>query len=284
MSDGRVTAAVGLAAIWTVLAVVSSVFGSGAGDCILISNIWLAVAVLNWPQPNPPPQRQGRQAMTNPSAREALEGAIDILDATGDKGRAARHLEVWAGGVRKEGELAAEAWKSIPYFPDYSASTLGRIRSTKLHNGTTEARLLKPCVANKSGHLTVSLRKDGESFNRHVHRLVLLTFVGEPKRNQQCRHLDGDPGNNFLSNLCWGTAKENAEDMIKHGVMPCGERQGASVLTEPEVMDIRRLVTEGETISAVAKQFGVSHTTVSNIVNGKGWKCLIDKPPAGEEG
>lgn len=56
-----------------------------------------------------------------------------------------------------------------------------------------------------------------------LHRLVLIAFQGFPKRERGkgkgmvVRHLDGDPGNNNLDNLKWGTQQENWEDRKRHG-------------------------------------------------------------------
>jgi len=52
---------------------------------------------------------------------------------------------------------------------------------------------------------------------RSIHRLVLETFIGKRPKGMVCRHLDGNSCNNKLSNLKWGTQKENIADAFKHG-------------------------------------------------------------------
>ena len=49
-----------------------------------------------------------------------------------------------------------------------------------------------------------------------VHRLVLETFVG-PSNGMEVRHIDGNPLNNVVSNLAWGTRKEQIADQKAHG-------------------------------------------------------------------
>lgn len=49
-----------------------------------------------------------------------------------------------------------------------------------------------------------------------VHRLVAEAFLG-PALGREVRHLDGDPTNNRLSNLRWGTHSENEFDKVAHG-------------------------------------------------------------------
>src|SRR4051794_38431819 len=76
-----------------------------------------------------------------------------------------------------------------------------------------EWRQLKPHPQSR-GHCTVELGRDNIRF---IHRLVLEAFVGPCPDGLECRHLDGDPGNNLLSNLKWGTRLENFQDSVKHG-------------------------------------------------------------------
>jgi len=66
-------------------------------------------------------------------------------------------------------------------------------------------------------YLYVRLSHDKKSRIFRVHRLVLEAFVGPCPEGMECRHLDGDPSNNRLENLRWGTPAENTEDKRKHG-------------------------------------------------------------------
>lgn len=50
-----------------------------------------------------------------------------------------------------------------------------------------------------------------------VHRLVLEAFVGPCPEGMECRHGDGDPGNNALTNLSWGTPEQNRGDAREAG-------------------------------------------------------------------
>ena len=102
-----------------------------------------------------------------------------------------------------------ERWKWIPgYECRYEVSNLGRVRSY----AQTKPRILKPGRM-PSGHLSVAL---GEGNSQCVHKLVLTAFNGPPKKRQECRHLDGDPSNNQLVNLVWGTRGENSADKKWH--------------------------------------------------------------------
>lgn len=108
-----------------------------------------------------------------------------------------------------------EKWKDIPGCPSYQASTNGRVRSFKWG----KARVLKPQTA-RSGHQRVSISQDGVSRPTLIHQLVLRTFVGPCPNGYVCRHVNGDPADNRLSNLKWGTASDNALDSVRHGTHP----------------------------------------------------------------
>ncbi len=61
-------------------------------------------------------------------------------------------------------------------------------------------------------HVTAKF-PDGKSRMVTVHKLVAWTWIGpKPGPEQMVRHLDDNKLNYHLSNLSWGTAKDNADD------------------------------------------------------------------------
>jgi hypothetical protein len=82
---------------------------------------------------------------------------------------------------------------------------------------TYKGRDIKQFVSGK--YLSVKLSKAGVTKTTYVHELVLLAFEGpRPKivSRSEIRHLDGDRFNNALTNLKYGTVKENAADRKLH--------------------------------------------------------------------
>lgn len=101
---------------------------------------------------------------------------------------------------------------------------------------------------------------------------MLEAFVGPCPDGMECCHEDGNPGNNALSNLRWGTTRDNQADRVRHGTSNRGERCGTSKLTAEEVRAIRREYAEGwNTMVAVAKKYGVSQSSIFLIVHRKNW-------------
>ncbi len=87
-----------------------------------------------------------------------------------------------------------------------------------------------------TGHHQVSMRKNGQTINAYVHRLVLLAFVGPcPAGMEACHFPDRDVHNNRVDNLRWGTRSDNVQDMITHGTFRSGfvlHRERQKWLTE----------------------------------------------------
>lgn len=154
-----------------------------------------------------------------------------------------------------------ETWKTIPSEPGYEVSDLGRVRSVDRTIETVSGkrrltgRVLCLNVA-KTGHVHVSL---GRASERCVHDLVLEAFVETRPLRAEGRHLDGNPGNNVLANLSWGTRSQNNRDRTRHG---------QNKLTLDQVSEAKKLYTKGETGLSLARRFGVSKSTMYYALNG----------------
>ncbi len=66
------------------------------------------------------------------------------------------------------------------------------------------------------GYLRVELHVNGDRRRDSVHRLVLTTFGGSASPELQACHRDGNPSNNALPNLRWGTQSDNWNDRRRH--------------------------------------------------------------------
>lgn len=117
-----------------------------------------------------------------------------------------------------------ETWKPVVGWEGfYDVSNQGRVKSVtrkiQRSNGcpqTVRERVLKQ-TQNKSGHMYVSLRRPGEHFPVTVHTLVMAAFVGPRPESMEVCHIDGDPTNNWASNLRYGTRSDNLHDLVRHG-------------------------------------------------------------------
>lgn len=97
---------------------------------------------------------------------------------------------------------AVEEWKILPEFPEYSVSSLGRIRNTK------KETIRVPDI-NSKGYARLRLVRGGKIIRKFVHRLVAEVFIANPEGKPMVDHIDGDYHNNRLDNLRWATRSEN---------------------------------------------------------------------------
>jgi hypothetical protein len=178
---------------------------------------------------------------------------------------------------------SSEVWNAIPgYEGSYEASTAGRIRSLDGfrpgRNGSMNpfyGKILKP-TPNDRGYLTVHLSGGKHSRTKYVHRLVLLTFVGEPPPGQEACHENGDHTDNRLCNLRWDTKSANGFDQVRHGTCSVSKytmrgrvtnTSKLSVAQVLEIMSLKGMVSQAE----LAKRYGVAQPTISSIHRGAAW-------------
>lgn len=160
--------------------------------------------------------------------------------------------------------------KEIPDFPRYYATKSGDIWSGPKY-GRPTYRKLNPGTG-ASGCLEVNLYVGKKRLHKKVHQLILKTFVGPRLRGLECRHLNGNPQDNRLNNLCWDTHANNMADTIKHKTSTRGEKNHHAKLNALQVRVIRHLL-KFKTLKhrEIAQIFGVVRQTISSINCGKAW-------------
>lgn len=94
-------------------------------------------------------------------------------------------------------------------------------------------------------------------------------FRGPRPLGKQIAHEDGYPPNCRLDNLEYKTPKGNAEDARRHGTLTVGERNGGAKLTNAQAREVYERAVAGENYGAIAKDFGISRSSVCLIRNGK---------------
>lgn len=168
--------------------------------------------------------------------------------------------------------MVTEDWRSVPDHPGYEVSNLGCIRSYRDRQGhpASAPRLLSPAIVQGYRHI-----KLGRSRQTKVHILVLEAFVGPRPDGMVCRHLDGNPLNNRLSNLRWGTPEENYADRHLHGTHNSGSRNGRARVDEQTVLVIRKRLAAGVKQAVIAEDFGISRGIVAHISAGRTWKSTL---------
>ncbi len=169
-----------------------------------------------------------------------------------------------------------EQWSPIPGFPGYEASDHGRVRTWK-RRGTelSTPRLLNVTICKRTGYPRTSMRAESGRRQRvNIHEAVLFAFRGPRPQGCVARHFpDATKTNVALSNLRWGTCKENGEDTVFHGTSAKGAINGSSKLTEAQAKEIIALTGLAPT-KVLMGWFGLSKPQVDSIIAGRAWGHL----------
>lgn len=166
-----------------------------------------------------------------------------------------------------------EVWEDIPDCKHYQVSNRGRVRSLarviRRNNGrqqTIRERILKQSL-DEWGYPMVRLY--GKTYK--VHRLVAAAFILGRKPGEVIRHMDGNPKNNHVSNLAYGTTSEN--------ILDCYDYRGCirkrQKLTEQDASQIKSKLANGIEGKAIAKEYGVSPQTICDIKHNRIYKRVV---------
>ena len=153
----------------------------------------------------------------------------------------------------------------IPTMNDFYISQEGEVFTVKVH----KLKIGNDC----HGYKHVYTRENHKSHNT-IHRLLARTFLNFVEGKNDVRHLDGNKQNNSLENLAWGTRFENCADKIVHVIKYNRKWNSFQKLKAHQVLEIRKLSSEGMSQKKLAKKFGVKSHHVSGIVRRQKWKWL----------
>lgn len=159
---------------------------------------------------------------------------------------------------------AHEKWAEVPGMGGaYEVSDCGRVRS-KL-----TGKLRKPFVRKDSGYAAIHLTNGRLKRCFMIHSLVLMAHVGPRPERCVCRHLNGNRGDNRISNLAWGTHIQNSADARSHGKTIAGVKNPKAKLTIADVSEIRKSRLP---YTVLARSLGVVPRTISNVKRGATWQ------------
>ena len=168
------------------------------------------------------------------------------------------------GSAVTSGAESAEHWKPVRDCPDYCVSDLGHVRSER----RGRPRLIGNIWADGYRRVWLYPSGDGRRERKYyrvvgIHQLVLQTFVGPCPAGCECRHLDGNPLNNRLSNLAWGTRAENAADASRQA------RLKTPNVSEEMIAAIRVDREAGLTYRRLCEKYGLGVRPVRRALRGR---------------
>ena len=166
-----------------------------------------------------------------------------------------------------------EEWKILKYRKItqgmYSISTFGRIKNNKT------GKILNGCnPENEKGYVRIGLMSKKGVKKYGLHRLVMAVFYKDIPE-LEVNHKDGDKTNNKFINLEYTTRKENAEHAAKNNLYKKNEDISTSKLTNKEVHNICKYLTEGYKLSEINNIMNledrISKSHLSKIKSRKIW-------------
>jgi hypothetical protein len=166
-----------------------------------------------------------------------------------------------------------EEWRVIPGYSRYEASSRGRVRRPDYIYRTPPG--LVSVGTHRDGYPTVTITgDDGVNRKLFVHTVVCAAFLGRrPKGKQVCHH-NGIKTDNRIRNLRYDTRLGNKADDFRNGVVSMGEEHYAAKITIADALSIYARCAKNEDHAAIAGDYGLSRSSVSNICRRKTWKVL----------
>jgi HNH endonuclease len=110
--------------------------------------------------------------------------------------------------------------------------------------------------------------------NQSVHRVAYKLWVGPIPAGLHVLHKCDNPACFNPDHLFTGSRQDNMTDMVNKRRQSIGLSRPLAKLTEETAREIISLLNSNRTSRDVARQFGVSHTTILDIWNGKIWRHL----------
>lgn len=118
-----------------------------------------------------------------------------------------------------------------------------------------------------------------------VNRVIALRYLPNPLNLPQVNHIDGDKEHNYLRQptlelrakwgefqLEWSSGSDNEKHAHRTGLKTGrGSSNSNAILSGDQVLEIR---ASADPAPVLAQRYGVSRSTIVNIINRKTWKHL----------
>ena len=170
-------------------------------------------------------------------------------------------------------------WRSIKDYPEYEISKTGIIRKRILNSVSKRYKYhyLKRRKPHNGNYRIVGLKDPNTKRFKciSIHKLILESFIGPCPYGHEAHYKDGIKYHDTLENLEWATPSEKRKHSFKIGTISHrGEKHPNAKLTNRDVKKIRHMHEHGITMTNLGKQYGVTHSAISNIISRKSWSHI----------
>ena len=129
---------------------------------------------------------------------------------------------------------------------------------------TVTGEFMKPSITRGYYSLPLTLTTSGKRYKSSIkfHRALWILTYGIPlSLRAEIDHIDGNKENNKISNLRLVSKEENTPHKLNFEIAE----------------EIRKRYVDGETQTALGKEFGVSRQAIQHIIYGRSYKHLPEK-------
>lgn len=170
-------------------------------------------------------------------------------------------------------------------YSGYQVSNYGRVKSFK----NKKERIMNQTTT-KQGYKSVSLRVDGKTNVKLVHRLVWEAFNGPIPKELVVNHINEDKSDNRLENLnlltltenfAWGTARQRLAEKLKGrklteetkeriSISMTGKLTNDNRISKPIIQTTRdgEFIKEWPSSMEISRQLGYSRGTITDCCRG----------------
>lgn len=118
-------------------------------------------------------------------------------------------------------------------------------------------------------------RRGRKQIKAHRLAFALANSIPLPDRTVEVCHSCDNPSCVRPEHLWAGSHTENMQDQFSKRRHAFGEKNGHAILTEDAVREIRRRCANGERGVSLAREYGVCHSTITAIKNGRNWRHVV---------
>jgi hypothetical protein len=149
-----------------------------------------------------------------------------------------------------------------------------RLSRMVIVNPTTDCHEWQGAKFNGYGRLTVGSRVDGSRHQTTAHRASYVLHHGEVPEGHEICHKCDNPSCINPAHLFAGTRQDNVEDREAkgRGNQNKGSKVRTSKLVEADIVQIKILRSNGESMRSIARIFKVHHKVIMEIIKGTAWK------------
>lgn len=123
--------------------------------------------------------------------------------------------------------MTSDTWRGVVGLEEYyeanyegEVRSLGRVITTRTGQTYFKPGRVMSQSRRSDGHLQLTFKVNGKAYTRKLHRIIAEAFIGPCPEGMEVCHNDGDPANNRVDNLRYGTRSENMYDRVSHGDHP----------------------------------------------------------------